>query len=123
MNALLDLAAFQDRLKEELKTFARGQGKAAVLKAAELAAEISATTGQRLLAYAADFVNDKLTEQGLLKLLQAEMSLLRVQAWTAFGLAQNQGERARRAALKSAQQNAATAATGVIIALVGGLKK
>lgn len=123
MNALLDLAAFQDRLKEELKTFARGQGKAAVLKAAELAAEISATTGQRLLAYAADFVNDKLTEQGLLKLLQAEMSLLRVQAWTAFGLAQNQGERARRAALKAAQENAATAATGVIIALVGGLKK
>lgn len=122
-SGLLDLATFQERLKDELKTFARGQGKAAVIKAAELAAEISAVTGQRLMAYAADYVNDKLDDKGLLKLLQVEMSLLRVQAWSAFGLAQNQGERARRAAVKAAQQNAATLATGVVISLVGGLKK
>ena len=122
-NGLLDIASFQARLTDELKTFARGQGKAAVAKAAELAAEISGATGQRLLAYAADYVDDKLDDRGLLKLLQAEMSLLRMQAWTAFGLAQDQGERARRAAVKAAQENAATAATGVIIALVGGLKK
>lgn len=120
---LLDLASFQARLTEELKTFARGQGKAVVAKAAQLAAEISSTTGQRLMAYAADYVNDKLDDRGLLKLLKAEMSLLRVQAWTAFALAQNQTERARRAAIKAAQENAATAATGVIIALAGSLKK
>jgi hypothetical protein len=123
MNGLLDIATFQARLTDELKTFAKGQGKAAVAKAAELAAEISGKTGQRLLAYAADYVNDTLNDRGLLILLKAEMSLLQTQAWTAFGLAQNQTERARRAAIKAAQENAATVATGVVIALVGGLKK
>lgn len=122
-NGLLDIAAFQARLTDELKAFARGQGKAAVAKAAELAAEISGATGQRLLAYAADYVNDSLDDRGLLKLLQCEMALLRTQAWSAFGLAQNQGERARRAAVKAAQENAATAATGIVIAMVGGFKK
>jgi len=123
MNGLLDIAAFQARLTDEMKAFAKGQGKAAVAKAAELAAEITGATGQRLVAYASDYVQDTLDDRGLLILLQAEMSLLRTQAWTAFALAQNQTERARRAAIKVAQENAATVATGVVIALVRGGKK